>query len=164
MEKTALKIKTTMQQDDLAAIPDNTVVVNSTGNGKLQQKISVGRHTLVADEPISDGGDDTGPTPYDFLKMALGACKSMTISMYAERKNLPLEGVEVYIKHDKIDAVDCTDCETKEGKLDQFSCEIVIKGDALTDDNRKRLIEIADKCPVHKTLSSEIIIKTIEKI
>lgn len=162
MEKIESEIKMAIQQEPAATIPVDTVVVSSTGNGKFQQKISVGQHSLLADEPKADGGDDTGPTPYDFLKMALGACKSMTLTMYAERKNLPLEGVKVYVKHDKIHAQDCVDCETKEGKLDQFSCEIVLKGDDLTDDNRKRLIEIADKCPVHKTLSSEIIIKTIE--
>lgn len=142
---------------------EGTVFVRSTGQGKFQQKITTGKHELLADEPESYGGNDTGPTPYDFLKMALGACKSMTLRMYADRKNLPLEGVEVYVKHDKIHAENCADCETKDGKIDQFACEIVIKGDELTEENRKRLIEIADICPVHKTLGSEVVIVTKEK-
>ena len=150
-------------QKDVEPAPADTVIVSSTGNGKFQQSIRVGHHHLLADEPESYGGNDTGPTPYDFLKIALGSCKSMTLAMYAERKKLPLEGVDVHIRHDKIHAADCAPCEIKEGQLDQFTCEIVIKGDKLTDENRKRLIEIADKCPVHKTLSSEVIIKTKEK-
>jgi len=87
----------------------------------------------------------------------------MTLQMYADRKSLPLEGVEVYVTHGKIHAEDCVDCESKDGKIDKFSCEIVIKGDELTEENHKRLIEIADMCPVHKTLSNDISIKTKEK-
>lgn len=155
------KAKTSQQDND--PVPADTVRVTSTGNGKFQQRITVGHHTLLADEPESFGGDDTGPTPYDFLKMALGACKSMTIAMYARRKNLPLEGVEVQVKHNKIHAQDCENCETEDGKIDEFLCEINVKGDNLTDDEHKRLVEIAEKCPVHKTFSGEITVKTVEK-
>lgn len=118
---------------------------------------------MQADEPESYGGNDSGPTPYDFLQMALGACKSMTLRMYADHKSLPLEGVDVYVKHNKIHAEDCADCESKNGKVDKFACEIVIKGEELTEKNRKRLIEIADMCPVHKTLTGEVVIETKEK-
>lgn len=150
-------------EDETPKPEEGAVLVQSTGQGKFQQKIQTGKHELLADEPESYGGNDTGPTPYDFLKMALGTCKSMTLQMYADRKNLPLEGVEVYVTHDKIHAEDCADCESKDGKVDKFACEIVIKGDELTEENRKRLIEIADMCPVHKTLSSEVVIETKDK-
>ena len=138
---------------------EGTVLVSSTGKGKFQQQILVGEHALLADEPKSYGGDNTGPTPYDFLKMALGACKSMTLQMYADRKKWPLEGVEVEVTHDKIYAKDCTNCETTEVKVDQFNCAITIKGDNLSDEQKDRLMEIADKCPVHKTLQNEVVIK-----
>ena len=156
-------IGTETEEDKTPKPEEGTVLIQSTGQGQFQQKIITGKHELLADEPEAYGGNDTGPTPYDFLKMALGTCKSMTLRMYADRKNLPLEDVEVYVTHDKIHAEDCTNCESKDGKVDQFSCEIAIKGDDLTDENHKRLIEIADMCPVHKTLSSEIAIKTKEK-
>jgi len=149
--------------DEATKLNKGTVIVRSTGEGKFQQSVITGEHKLLADEPESHGGNNTGPTPYDFLKIAMGACKSMTLRMYADRKNLPLDGVEVYVTHDKIHAEDCADCETKDGKIDQFSCEIIIKGAELTDENRKRLIEIADMCPVHKTLSNKIIINSKEK-
>lgn len=142
---------------------EGTVLVQSTGQGKFQQRITAGKHELQADEPESYGGNDSGPTPYDFLQMALGACKSMTLRMYADHKSLPLEGVDVYVKHNKIHAEDCADCESKNGKVDKFACEIVIKGEELTEKNRKRLIEIADMCPVHKTLTGEVVIETKEK-
>jgi len=156
-------IGTETEEDKTPKPEEGTVLIQSTGQGQFQQKIITGKHELLADEPEAYGGNDTGPPPYDFLKMALGTCKSMTLRMYADRKNLPLEDVEVYVTHDKIHAEDCTNCESKDGKVDQFSCEIAIKGDDLTDENHKRLIEIADMCPVHKTLSSEIAIKTKEK-
>lgn len=150
--------------DETPKPEEGTVLVRSTGQGKFQQKVISGSHELLADEPESYGGNGTGPTPYDFLKMALGACKSMTLCMYADRKNLPLEGVEVYVAHDKIHAEDCVDCEDKNSKVDQFSCEIVIKGDELTDENRNRLIEIADMCPVHKTMTGKAEVITRKKI
>jgi putative redox protein len=152
-----------VDEDKTPKPEEGTVLVQSTGQGKFQQIIISGKHELLADEPETHGGNDTGPTPYDFLKIALGTCKSITLQMYADRKNLPLEGVKVYVTHEKIYAEDCADCESKDGKMDQFSCEIVTKGNELTEENRKRLIEIADMCPVHKALSNKIIINTKAK-
>jgi uncharacterized OsmC-like protein len=139
--------------------PEGEVRVRETGAGRFAQEVRVGRHQFGADEPESFGGDDTGPGPYDLLLAALGACTSMTLRMYAERKELPLERVEVRLEHDKIHAQDCEDCETKEGKLDEIRRELVIEGD-LDAAQRQRLLEIADKCPVHKTLTSEVRIRT----
>lgn len=126
------------------------------GNAKgFAQQITVGRHQLLADEPTALGGTDTGPDPYGLLIAALGACTSMTISLYARRKQWLLEVVTVTLRHSKIHAADCTDCETKEGMLDRIELEVELQGD-LTDEQRARLIEIANKCPVHRTLTSEI--------
>ena len=135
------------------------VVVRETRNSKLQQTVMVGPHRLIADEPIKAGGEDTGPGPYDFLLTALGACTSMTMRLYADRKALPLDRVTVTLKHSKIHAKDCEECETREGMLDQIDRVIGMEG-ALDADQRKRLMEIADKCPVHRTLTSEIRILT----
>ncbi len=135
------------------------VVVRETRAGKFQQTIAVGPHQLLADEPIAAGGEDTGPGPYDFLLAALGACTSMTMRLYADRKALPLERVTVTLTHSKIHAEDCAECETKVALLDQIDRIIGMEG-ALDADQRKRLIEIADKCPVHRTLTSEIRIVT----
>jgi putative redox protein len=123
------------------------------------QEISVGRHRLLADEPVAAGGTDTGPGPYDLLVAALGACTSMTVSLYARRKRWPLEGVTVRLRHSKIHATDCEDCETKQGMLDRIEREVELHG-ALSEEQRARLLEIANKCPVHKTLRSEIDIRT----
>ena len=117
------------------------------------------RIEMVADEPVAAGGQDSGPGPYDFVLAGLGACTSMTMRMYADRKSLPLERVTVTLKHSKIHAEDCAECETREGMLDQIDRVISIEG-ALDADQRKRLMEIADKCPVHRTLTSEIRIVT----
>ena len=135
------------------------VVVRETRNGKFQQTVSVGPHRLVADEPIAAGGDDSGPGPYDYVLAGLGACTSMTMRMYADRKSLPLERVTVTLDHSKIHAEDCAECETKVGMLDQIERVISIEG-ALDAEQRKKLMEIADKCPVHRTLTSEIRIVT----
>jgi putative redox protein len=143
-----------------AAPPERgDVVVAEAGTGRFAQTIRAGRHVLHADEPASFGGDDSGPGPYELLLAGLGACTSMTVRMYAERKGLPLARVEVRLEHDKIHARDCEDCETREGKLDEIRREVTIEGD-LDAAQRQRLLEIADKCPVHRTLTSEIKIRT----
>lgn len=137
-----------------------TVLVAETREGKFQQLISVGgKHLLTADEPVTYGGDDSGPGPYDFLLAGLGACTSMTLRLYAERKGLALERVQVTLRHDKIHAEDCATCETKEGMVDRIERVIELQGD-LDADARRRLMEIADKCPVHRTLHSEIAIES----
>ena len=123
------------------------------------QEIVVGPHRLTADEPIEFGGKDTGPGPYDLLLAALGSCTSMTISLYARTKKWPLESVTVNLRHSKIHAADCRDCETKEGKIDRIEREIRLVGN-LDPAQQKRLLEIADRCPVHRTLKSEIDIQT----
>jgi uncharacterized OsmC-like protein len=135
------------------------VVVRETRNGKFQQTISIGPHQMLADEPVAAGGDDTGPGPYDYLLAGLGACTSMTMRMYADRKSLPLDRVTVTLRHSKIYARDCAECETKAGMLDQIERVISMEG-ALDAEQRQKLMEIADKCPVHRTLTSEIHIVT----
>jgi uncharacterized OsmC-like protein/pimeloyl-ACP methyl ester carboxylesterase len=136
------------------------VVVRETRNSKLQNTVVIGPHHLIADEPKAAGGEDSGPGPYDFLLAALGACKSMTMRLYADRKSFPLERATVTLNHSKIHAKDCEECETREGMLDQIEVAIGLEGDALDADQRKRILEIADKCPVHRTLTSEIRILT----
>src|SRR4051812_34509762 len=143
---------------DLGEVP-RQVVVRETGNSKFQQTVTVGPHKMLADEPVAAGGEDSGPGPYDYLLAGLGACTSMTMRLYAERKTLPMERVTVTLKHSRIHAQDCAECETKAGMLDQIERVIQIEG-ALDADQRKRLMEIADKCPVHRTLTSEIHIAT----
>ena len=143
---------------DLGEAPRN-VVVQETGNSKFQQSVSAGPHRLLADEPKAAGGDDTGLSPYDFVLAGLGACTSMTMRLYADRKSLPLERTTVTLRHSKIYAQDCAECETKAGMLDQIERVIAMEG-ALSSEQRERLMEIADKCPVHRTLTSEIHIVT----
>ncbi|MEG3617608.1 bifunctional alpha/beta hydrolase/OsmC family protein [Magnetovibrio sp. PR-2] len=143
-------------------IPEGDVVVWETGGGKFQQHVLVGgHHYFKADEPVSFGGMDSGPSPYDLLLASLGACTSMTIRMYADHKKLPLENVTVRLNHEKIHAEDCHECETPNGKIDVIEREVVLNGD-LDEATRERLLKIADKCPVHKTLHSEIKIVTHE--
>ena len=134
------------------------VVVTGDASG-FAQEIVVGSHRLTADEPIDFGGKDTGPGPYDLLLAALGSCTSMTVALYARTKKWPLESVTVNLRHSKIYATDCRDCETKEGKIDRIEREIHFVG-KLDPEQQKRLLEIADKCPVHRTLQSEIDIQT----
>lgn len=143
---------------DLAEEP-RKVVVQETRKSKFNQIVTVGPHHLVADEPVAAGGEDAGPGPYDFLLAGLGACTSMTMRLYADRKSLPLDRVTVTLKHSKIYAKDCAECETRDGMLDQIERDIAIDG-ALDAEQRKKLMEIADKCPVHRTLTSEIRIVT----
>ena len=135
------------------------VVVRETRAGKFQQTVSIGPHQMLADEPVAAGGEDTGPGPYDFVLAGLGACTSMTMRLYADRKSLPLERVTVTLKHSKIHAEDCAECETKAGMLDRIERVIAIEG-ALDPEQRGKLMEIADKCPVHRTLTSEVHIVT----
>ena len=136
-----------------------TVIVAETRDGKFTQTIAAGPHTLKADEPVSFGGLDTGPSPYDFLLAGLGACTSMTLRLYADRKKWPLEKTTVRLRHEKIHAKDCEECETKTGKVDAIDREIEMEG-PLDEEQRARLLEIADKCPVHRTLHSEIRVRT----
>ena len=134
------------------------VVVRGSAQ-EFAQKITAGPHRLVADELQATGGCDTGPDPYALLLASLGACTSMTIGLYARRKQWPLEDVTVRLRHSRIHAKDCADCETPEGMLDRIDREIEITG-PLTDEQRSRLLEIASRCPIHRTLASEIDVQT----
>jgi putative redox protein len=124
----------------------------------FEQKIAVGGHDLVADEPVSAGGGDAGPDPYDYLLSALGVCTSMTVGLYARRNKLPLKDIKVSLWHSRIYAKDCEECETKQGLLDRIDVEIELTGSLSTEQHAK-LMEIAAKCPVHRTLTSEINIR-----
>ncbi len=135
------------------------VRVVESGEGKLTEHLLDGRHRLLADEPVAAGGNDRGPGPYELLLMALGACTAMTLRLYADRKRWPLGRVSVQLRHDKIHAEDCADCETKQGMLDRIERVISLEG-ALDAAQRRRLMEIADMCPVYRTLTSEIRIET----
>ncbi len=123
------------------------------------QEIAVGRHRLASDEPVAAGGTNSGPTPYDLLLAALGSCTSMTVSLYARRKRWPLESVTVRLRHSRVHAIDCEECETKDGHIDRIDVAIEVTGD-LSEEQRRRLVEIAEKCPVHRTLKSEVSIRT----
>lgn len=137
----------------------NEGVTVRTGKS-LYTEISTNGHTLVADEPENLGGTDAGPNPYDYLVGALGACTAMTLRMYADRKGWPLESVTVRLGHEKIHARDCESCETENGKIDCIGINIELEGD-LEESQREKLLEIADKCPVHRTLDSEMLIETM---
>jgi putative redox protein len=139
-----------------------TVVVRETRRGTFQQDIVSGAHHLLADEPVNVGGLDTGPGPYALLLAALGACTSMTLRLYADRKKMPLTRVQVRLRYGRIHATDCAECETKEGMIDRIERVITLEGE-LDAEQRARLMEMADKCPVHRTLKSEIDIRTVEE-
>ena len=147
--------------DTISNNPPHVIVRG--GAAGFAQQIQVGAHQLSADEPIESGGKDTGPSPYDLLLAALGSCTSMTIGLYARRRNWPLQEVVVSLWHSKIHAADCAECETKEGRIDRIEREIQLIG-SLTNEQRSKLMEMADKCPVHRTLTSEINIRTKEKL
>ena len=134
------------------------VVVHGDANGFAQQ-ILAGSHALTADEPTESGGTDIGPSPYDLLLAALGACTSMTAGMYARRKAWPLESVTVRLRHARVHATDCVNCETKEEMLDRIERDLEFIG-VLSDEQRAKLLEISNKCPVHRTLSSHVDIQT----
>ena len=136
---------------------NNWIVVQTESGFKTE--IQAGGHTLFADEPVEVGGTNTGPNPYDYLLSALGSCTSITLRMYANRKGWSLEKIVVRLNHEKIYARDCTACETKVGKIDRIEREIELIG-SLDEGQRQRLLEIADKCPVHRTLQTETVVST----
>ena len=146
---------TTMRRD---ATEPGRVIVQGNAEG-FAQAIAAGSHQFTSDEPTDVGGSDTGPTPYDLLLAALGSCTSMTVSMYARRKGWPLEAVTVRLRHSRIHAADCEACETKEGWLDHIERAVELTG-VLSDEQRARLLDIANKCPVHRTLMSEVHVQT----
>jgi uncharacterized OsmC-like protein len=141
---------------------DTKSITVRIGEKGYRSSIRMGQHELVADEPKEMGGGDEGPGPYDLLLASLGACKAITLRMYADRKGWFLGGVNVTLAHDRIHAKDCEDCESGSGKVDEITVELELLGD-LTDEQRERLLEIADKCPVHRTLTSETKIRTALK-
>jgi putative redox protein len=134
------------------------VVVQGNASG-FAQTVTIGPHTLTADEPLAAGGTATGPTPYDLLAAALGTCTSMTIAYFARREKWPLESVIVRVNHSRVHATDCAECDTKQGRIDRLERSIALTG-TLTDEQRQVLLKIADRCPVHRTLTSEIDIRT----
>jgi uncharacterized OsmC-like protein len=133
------------------------VVVRGNASGFLQEIIS-GAHQLRADEPVNVGGGGAAPGPYDYLLVGLGACTSMTVGLYARSKKWRLENISVSLRHSRIHAKDCAECETKDGMLDRIDVELALSG-ALTAEQRAKLMEIATKCPVHRSLKSEINIR-----
>nr|VFK30880.1 MAG: putative redox protein [Candidatus Kentron sp. MB] len=147
-----------VSEEESAALPDapevGEVLVTEL-DGHFSQEVRTHRHAFLADEPLDYGGADTGPSPYELLLAGLGACTAMTIRMYAKHKKLTLEKVSVRLEHEKIDAKDCPECETKKGKIDRISREIRVEGQ-LTPDQRRRILAIANRCPVHKTIHGEI--------
>ena len=145
--------------DALPAPQAGKVLVRETGEGKFTNRVFVGTHVIRADEPVAAGGLDTGLSPYDLLCASLGACTAMTLRMYADLRSIPLERVSVELKHDKIHAADCAECETREGRIDRIERLITLEGN-LDPLQRARLLEIADRCPVHRTLHSEVLIRT----
>lgn len=139
--------------------PRDTVVVTETRQGKFQQRVAIGPHRLLADEPVDVGGMDSGPTPYDLVLAGLGACTAMTVRLYADAKALPLTRVAVELRHSKTYATDCAECETRDGKIDKIERVIMLEGE-LDDATKAKLLEIANKCPVHRTLHSDTWIPT----
>ncbi len=141
---------------------EHDVIVTETGAGKFSNIVRVGAHTLLADEPGEYGGDGTGPSPYEYLMAAVGACSTMTMRLYADRKGWTVTKLEVHLRHGKVHAEDCIDCSEadKKVKVDQIEKHIIIEGD-LTEDQRRRIFEVSKKCPVHRTLQSPMQIESI---
>jgi uncharacterized OsmC-like protein len=136
---------------------ENNRVVARTGTS-LRTEMTANAHAQVADDPVSAGAD-SGPTPYDYLLAALGSCTTVTLRMYADRKSWPLESVTVRLSHQKVHAGDCAECETKDGRIDRIGLNIELEG-PLDEPQRRRLLEIAERCPVHRTLESEVMMET----
>jgi putative redox protein len=133
------------------------VRVEAVPGAKFQQRLTSGKHTWVSDEPTEVGGTDLGPDPYALLLGALGACTSMTIRLYAQKKGWPVPHVEIELEHQRVHAKDCEECESDEGYVDRVERRILLEGE-LTDEQRARLMEIARRCPVHKTFHSETVV------
>ncbi|WP_439381884.1 OsmC family protein [Amycolatopsis lexingtonensis] len=138
-----------------------TVIITATGDGTYTQQVTTATHELLVDEPVAVGGADAGPNPYELLLASLGSCTAITLRMYANRKGIPLARATIRLRHDRIHAEDCEKCETERGMLSRITREISLEGE-LDDEQRAKLMAIADKCPVHRTLSSEIAIETRE--
>lgn len=147
------------RDEEVTPLPPGIVEVRETRTGPLAQHVRAGSHVLLAGEPVALGGDDAGPGPYDYLLAALGACTSMTMRLYADRKGLAADRFAVRLSHNKVHAQDCADCETKEGTIGEIIRDITIEGD-LSEAARTRLMEMAERCPVHVTLSHEIKIRS----
>ena len=148
----------TQGTDNNDDVHPSATVATTRADGFATEIVSAG-HALVADEPASVGGTDLGPSPYDLLSAALASCTTMTLQMYAKRKGIRLDAATVTVNHSKVHAKDCEDCETTAGKVDEFVRELTLEGD-LDADQRERMLEIADMCPVHRTLHREIKIRT----
>jgi putative redox protein len=140
-----------------------SVVVREGGPGVFDTRVTAGRHEFAADEPVEAGGADAGPSPYEFLLTALGTCTVMTLRLYAQRRGYPLTGVTVELGHDRIHAEDCATCDTRDGRLDRIRRKVTVDGE-LTAEQRADLLRVADRCPVHRTLTSEIVIEPVDSI
>ncbi len=139
--------------------PHGTVIACESGRGRYALDIMAGRHLLTADEPVDAGGEDAGPSPYELLSAALASCTAMTLRMYVARKGWKIGRIHVAVRHEKIHAADCADCETREGRVDVFERVIEVER-GIDEETRRRLLVIADKCPVHRTLTGEVRIRT----